>query len=759
LDDVSGSCATQEQIYANVCDCRTSVNNGCTCPGDEDTSKDGCCDAGGMCGGDDGVCATFNNDQCDDFDNCAYCFGQSFCGACDIGYYKASGHPWGTCTALPDGWDLDLCEESTLYNDQCDCGCGGVDPECANLKAITCDGDSVFCDADGACAECSVDGCAYCANGDSSDTCLECMDGYDLNDDATCDKCDIDGCSSCAEGVAVNPDTGLVEATTVCKSCMDGYYGSVVDSTCTACDDENCQECNADGCNKCNDGFSLDAETGTCNSCSDNCLQCGANQCNRCESGYDIVDGNCQESDVCGDNCVTCQRGGMCKICETGYYVGAGTNGKCVACMDNCASCRDADSCQECEDGYDFDINEGMCLAAGECLADICDCREDSDAADNSGCTCLEDESTAKKGCCNSDCGLCADLCADYTGEPCSDFDNCDYCFGQTYCMACSEGYYQAEYHGDCIALPDGWDLDTCGIEMLNNNQCDCGCGGYDTDCDEWPADGCDDGEYCSTDGTCEECTLTGCAHCSNGDGHLDGTCLECTDGHYMDDDGNCNDCDLTGCAVCLLQAAADDASSDSYSCKQCSDGYYMNNQDTCSVCSITNCGVCNLDGDCEECADGYSLEDGACTSCPDNCLDCTGDSSSCKRCADNYEVLDDGSCGAEGLDCDDNCLVCGAQGVCKQCLNTYYRDDDGACQTCMDNCGSCNSGSSCTECETGYGWVDETSTCDAYSDALEYCETQIRDGALSEGAICECVGWECAEKAEDTTVGISLRR
>merc|ERR1711988_1768651 len=42
---------------------------------------------------------------------------------------------------------------------------------------------------------------------------------------------------------------------------------------------------------------------------------------------------------------------------------------------------------------------------------------------------------------------------------------------------------------------------------------------------------------------------------------------------------------------------------------------------------------------------------------------------------------------------------------------------------------GSCNSGSSCTECETGYGWVDETSTCDAYSDALEYCETQIETG------------------------------
>jgi len=325
--------------------------------------------------------------------------------------------------------------------------------------------------------------------------------------------------------------------------------------------------------------------------------------------------------------------------------------------------------------------------------------------------------------------------------------------------MECSEGYYQAEYHGDCIALPDGWDLELCPINMLNNNECDCGCGGYDTDCDEWPADTCDSGEYCSTEGTCAECDLAGCMHCSNGDGHLDGTCLECTAGHYQDDEGNCVDCDLTGCEVCLLQASAD-GTDDQYSCKQCADGYYMNNEDLCSLCAVTNCGVCSLDGSCEECEDGYSLSDaGACTSCPDNCLDCTGDASACKRCDDNYEVLDDGSCGATGEDCGNNCLVCGAQGVCKQCLNTYYRNDDGDCSSCLDNCGSCSTGTTCSECETGYGWVDETSSCDAYSDALEYCDDMIKQGVLDEDAVCECLGWECAEKAEDTTVSLQLRR
>mmetsp|Transcript_53134 Transcript_53134/g.78855 ORF Transcript_53134/g.78855 Transcript_53134/m.78855 type:complete len:1040 (+) Transcript_53134:84-3203(+) len=761
LDDISGSCATQDEVYANVCDCRTTTNNGCTCPGDEATSKDGCCDAGGLCGGTDGVCANYNQNVCTDFDNCAYCFGQSFCGACEIGYYHAEGHQWADCVALPSGWDTDVCDVSLLYNNQCECGCGGADPECVEHEVDNCDGDSVYCDADGACAECLLDGCSFCGNGDDYDTCLICADGYDLNEeDGTCVACEIEGCSSCQSGVIFNTDTQEVEDTIICSDCMDGYYDNIAEGSCTACDAENCQECSETECNKCLDGFSLDSDTGECNSCGSNCLQCSATQCNRCETGYDIVDGACVDStDECGNNCVTCQRGGQCKICDDGYYVGAGTNGKCVSCIDNCDSCRDGESCSTCSDGYSYDIDTFECLTAGNCLADICDCRDDSDAADNNGCTCLESEDTAKLGCCNADCGLCSDLCATYNDEPCTDFDNCEYCFEQTYCMECKTGYYQPDYQGECVALPDGWDTDLCSVNMLENNECDCGCGGYDPECEEYAADGCDTGEFCSTDGTCETCVLTGCAHCANGDGHEDGTCLECTPGHYQDDDGNCIDCDLDGCSTCLLQAASDDASEDTYSCKECADGYYMNNQDTCSVCSVTECAVCDLSGDCEECNDGFSLFDGACTSCPDNCLDCTGDSTTCKRCDDAYEVLDDGSCGEVDNDCGDNCLVCGAQGVCKSCMNTYFRDTDNVCEACMDNCASCSGASTCNECLSGFGYVDASTSCEAYSDPLEYCATQIRNGVLSEGDECECVAWECAVMEEDTTPSLALRR
>ena len=751
-DDISGSCATQDQVAANVCDCRTTANNGCTCPGDEAESKNGCCDAGGICDPNDpeGVCSLYNNDVCTDFENCAYCFGQSFCGHCDIGYYKSEGRPWGDCIALPAGWDTSLCSTDLLYNDQCECGCGGVDPECVEHKVDNCEGDAVYCDADGACAVCEIEGCAYCANGDDgASVCLECADGYDLNDGDTCDICDIDGCASCQSGMVFNAETGSVDETTICRTCMDGYYSSVADGSCIACGADNCEQCSPDGCNKCLDGFSLDDSTGTCNSCGANCLQCGALQCNRCKVGYEVLNGACAATGQdCGNNCATCQRGGQCKICEPGYYVGAGTNGKCVACIDNCATCRDGESCTSCEEGYNYDINEFACMVSGDCLADICDCRSDT----NNGCTCLENEGTAKLGCCNSDCGVCSDLCATYNNEPCTDFDNCEYCFEQTYCMECSEGYYQPDYHGDCVALPDGWDLELCGLSMLNNKQCDCECGGYDAECDEYPADGCDDGEYCASDATCTACTacsLAGCAHCSNGEGHVEGTCLECTDGHYQDDSGSCNDCNLDGCATCL-------AAGDEFTCKECTDGYYMNSNDLCAACTITECAVCNLEGACEECNDGFSLSSGECTGCPQNCLDCTGDVDSCKRCADGYEVLTDGSCGQLENDCGDNCLVCGAQGICKQCLNSYYRNSNSVCTSCMDNCGACNSGTTCNDCEVGYGWEDSSSTCAAYTDPLEYCAAQIRDGVLSAGAECECTNWECAEKSETP---VRLRR
>lgn len=787
LDDVSGSCATDEQIVANVCDCRTTTNDGCTCPGDENDAKDGCCDAGGLCGGDGGVCSLYNNDVCSDFDNCAYCFGQSFCGSCDVGYYKTNGHPWGACIPLPTGWDLDACDESLLYDDQCDCGCGGVDPECVEHQVINCDttDGGVYCDADATCAACPLDGCLYCENGESPTECHECMDGYDLNVNNTCVKCEVDGCSACSTGTVLVDNEPTT--TVVCKTCMDGYYGDIASGTCTACDAENCEQCSATECNKCMDGFSLDSASGTCNTCSDNCLQCGASQCNRCESGFQIVSGACVADGDCGSNCATCQRGSQCKICEAGYYVGAGTNGKCVSCMDNCDSCRDADSCSVCADGYSFDINEGSCLVPGQCLADICDCRSDSEYAINNGCTCLEDESSAKFGCCNSDCGVCADHCADYTGEPCTDFDNCEYCFGQDYCMECADGYFQQEYHGDCIALPDGWDTDLCPVTVLNNNECDCDCGGYDPDCDEEPADGCDDYQYCSVDGVCSDCNVAGCLHCANGLEHEtnEGECLECTDGHYIDDDGVCNDCNLDGCAVCLMAGDADTGSETNptdppvdggddgvteppaatlatlnigeFTCKQCSDGYYMNHNDLCSECTITNCDVCSIDGDCEECANGYSLSDGTCTGCIDNCIDCTGDLDSCKRCADNYEVLEDGTCGEVDNDCGDNCYVCGAQGVCKQCMNTFYKDSDSTCVACMDNCGSCTSDSSCSECTSGYGY--NNGACEAFSDALEYCDEQIKNNVFSDGTQCVCDGWECSAIEATTEVLARFRQ
>lgn len=756
-DDYSGSCATQDQIYANVCDCRTTVNNGCTCPGDETTSKDGCCDMGGMCDANDpdGVCATYNQDVCTEFENCAYCFGQSYCGSCDIGYYKSEGRAFGDCLPLPTGWDLDLCAVETLYNDECDCSCGGVDPECAAHTVSNCDdtGDQVYCDASGECAVCTLEGCAFCANGDAgSSECQECLDGYDLNEtSATCVACEVEGCSSCQAGLPFNADNQTsTDEVVVCKVCMDGYYGSI-DGSCTACTAENCEQCNEDTCNKCMDGYVLDDTEGTCSNCGDHCLQCGASSCNRCESGYEVVNGVCGKSNEdCGNNCDTCQRGGQCKVCDTGYWVGAGTNGKCASCIENCQTCRDGESCTTCDDSYSFQIDIGECVPQGNCLADVCDCRE----SENNGCTCIEDETSAKFQCCNADCGLCSDHCADYDDQPCTDFDNCAYCFGQDFCMECKDGFYQAVVDGDCLALPVGWDLDLCDVNTLKNNQCDCECGGYDPECDDEPAEGCPSGDYCDSTGACAECTTAGCMHCSNGDANSDGTCLECTDGHYMTDDGECMDCSLEGCAVCLVAEGVNTT----FSCKQCADGYYSTFEDLCAVCDISDCATCEIDGTCGECEDGFALIDGACVACGDNCLDCTGDTSSCKRCADGYEVVTDGSCGQVDNDCGNNCFACGAQGICKTCMNTYYKNTDSECVACMDNCGSCSNADTCNECESGYGYTD-AGGCEAYSDAAEYCANKIRDGEFSEGTECVCLGWECAAKVDTTEAPLALRR
>ena len=752
LDEVSGSCATQAQIYANVCDCRTTVNGGCTCAGDEATAKDKCCDQGSYCGAaKGGVCATYSA-GCTAFENCAYCFGQSFCGSCDVGYYKQEGRAFGDCIALPVGWDLTACAVATLYDTQCTCGCGGVDPECVEHTVENCAGDQVYCDASGECANCLIEGCAFCANGaDGASECSVCMDGYDLNDGKTCTKCDIDGCASCMTSFFYNADTDTAEETTFCRTCLSGYAENIISGTCSRCTIENCEMCNGGTCNNCLDGFSLQTD-GTCKSCGANCLQCGQTQCNRCASGYEIKDGACGLAGAdCGTNCAVCQRGGQCKICSAGFYVGAGTNGKCVACIANCGSCRDGQSCTTCKDGYAYDIDEFQCLGAGDCLADVCDCRSST----NNGCTCLEDESKAKLGCCNDDCGKCSDHCVDYKNEPCTAFANCEYCYGQTYCMECKTGFYQPEYHGDCVALPSGWDIDTCPLSYLNNNQCDCGCGGYDAECDDYAADGCASGQYCSTAGTCTTCSLAGCAHCSNGEGHVDGSCLECTDGHYQDSSGQCLNCELTGCKECLAAPGNNDDTE--FSCKECTSDYFMTNTGTCSKCTVTNCATCDPSGGCEECADGYSVSTtGSCNACPSHCLDCQGDTSTCKRCADNYEVGTTGTCGLTGNDCGNNCNVCGAQGICKLCLPGYYKSTSGVCTACIANCASCTNAASCNSCMEGHGYVSVTKSCDPYTDPVEYCSAEIAAGRLSLGSVCNCSGWQCAEASSRT---LRLRR
>ena len=334
-------------------------------------------------------------------------------------------------------WNCALANYGAM--DGCHCGCGIVDPDCADATAASCD----VCGLDeygrfyGSCAKGECPGNVDPTN---NAICLPPVCGNDLVDtDEDCDDGNLmpkDGCDPSCHFEPPPPGWDCHDLTWNDASCWCGC--GLVDPGCASPAVTSCTNC------------PLGCAEGTCSSIepADNktCIGCGDGIV---DPGEDCDDAN----DAPGDGCLAnCKRSAPYHwTCSPHYYDASdGCDCGCGAIDPDCADATAA-SCAYCTD-------PGSCVA-GLCPGNIA-------AADNATCT----------GCGNGvlDAG---EQCDDSNTLP---YDGCSpNCFVELYPppeWSCLPSYYNAA---------DG---------------CDCGCGAVDPDCTDATASSC---AFCQVPGSC----------------------------------------------------------------------------------------------------------------------------------------------------------------------------------------------------------------------------------------------------------------
>lgn len=497
---------------------------------------------------------------------CSECTDDDICTVCNDGFRLYDGISSPDCEACVKG-----CKRCDDAKDKC--------TECLEKFYVSSrEGNYVNCSS-------CPSNCRSCRKESTGSlTCLDCIDGYYLENGrcikcnspcATCSSASI--CTSCIAGhlfdgikscdSLCHPDCFTCERTqTTCTSCHDGFY--LVNNSCIKCTLEGCKKCiigeHQSTCRECADGYYKDVyydscypcnkACGTCDEMSNkNCLTCAVGYYTQSVSGTHLTCSPCTEA---GANCLECHKdcdgstGENCQLvctrCIEGYSF---VDNQCIKCHESCKTCDGPteNDCVTCTDKY-FLNSDGKCTKCSEAC-------ENCEGNDNK-CTSCKSHYYVKNG----ECVECDSSCLD--------------CYGSsTNCTSCPENKFY--YEGKCY---DACNETGPGMGQNMNKECvKCNiynCLAYDFLCQ---CQKCDKGYFIYTDPIteieiCLSCGVDNCLNCS---GPGNDECLICQDGFYM------NTNSLNGYVSCL----------------PCTD----------------NCLQCTSNNVCTECQKGYQIVDGKC--------------------------------------------------------------------------------------------------------------------------------------------------
>ena len=709
---------------------------------------------------------------------CSACSSSTLCSACISGYYL-SGTQCLSC------------------NPSCLSCSGGLSNNCLSCNSpnylyqatcvASCPSGS-FQDTATTCMSCNT-GCSLCS---SSTICSSCLTGFYLSG-SQCLSCNP-SCFSCSGGLANNcfscNNPNLLYQTTCVASCPSGSFQDT-GATCMSCN-TGCSLCSSSTiCSSCLTGFYLSGSQ--CLSCNPSCLSCSggpANNCLSCNSPNLFYQTTCfstcpsgsfQDTSAtcmtCNAGCSVCSSSTVCSSCVIGFYLSGSQclscNPSCLTCngglANNCLSCNSPNlfyqttcfstcpsgsfkdtstTCMTCNTGCSTCSSSTVCsacvtsfyLTGNQCLSCNPSCLSCSGGLANN-CLSCNSPNLFYQTTCFSTCPSGSFQDTSTTCMTCN--TGCSVCSSSNICSACVTGFYLSG--SQC--LPCNPSCLTCNGGLANNClSCNPGNLLYQGSC----SISCPTGSYQNTIASCATCA-TGCSSCSTLT-----LCSACTAGYSLSAGYCISSCpsnsyyDLTKSACALCDPSCLTCSnSGANACNSCSAGLYLSSgscfascpQGTfpnsilniCSSCD-TSCSTCLGAGTnaCSTCGSGFFLSSNTCLSCNSLCLTCSGPlATDCLTCNLQYNTSCVSSCpiGAYSdltlkkcFPCDSTCYTCNGptSSDCTSCVpgnlnslnqcslscsNGFYLGSSlNACQPCNLICAKCFGGSSnqCLSCNQG---------------------------------------------------------
>lgn len=129
-------------------------------------------------------------------------------------------------------------------------------------------------------------------------------------------------------------------------------------------------------------------------------------------------------------------------------------------------------------------------------------------------------------------------------------------------------------------------------------------------------------------------------------------------------------------------------------------------------ITEIPNCIAYNTkdNSKCQECELGYTINEGACKECPEDCAICDSDGL-CRACYNGKKAKLDFNCKGELDDCkDENCEICGTL-TCHKCKLGFSLIGESDCVKGVNNCLLLEESDKCRDCDFGY-YVDNNYKC-----------------------------------------------
>lgn len=613
------------------------------------------------------------------------------CISCESGHLLYRGGCYPSKSALAQSicaTDNQIVVEGMLYCSLCN------DESEAPINGHCTDEHSSYCDAE-------------------SGQCINCVaDGYFLFNGGCYNANEHPGSAICAE---VRDGE--------CTEC--GSHYPVTDGVCTYCPVDHCLLCENESCTQCQQGYVLRSSGRCVKLCSEgnglqscaigHCTAFEGTLCTKCAYEEDVP-----VAGICTSGLTTCQKNSsqICISCEGehllysgGCYATTGSYGLQICSIENQITIGGKVYCRKCNQKKEAPLN-GECT---EAAADHCDVRDGA-------CTgCKTTGYFLFQGGCYTLASIPGNIiCAEVSG---------------TTCIKCRDGY--GIHEGECSPCTIAHCLD-CKSDVATCNACDPKYFFTGTACVAC------EGEHCAacrdnmcvdcTDKTeCNACAIPNCVLC---DPALT-ECLACQEAYEPDEDGFCTPLPASECPLSCLCADQDVPAL----CTSCKPGFIaagVVSGDTCLSCAleVEHCGLCSYipESDsivCEECLDGYRMDDGLCEPCGNGCKSCPHRANKCAECFAETPYFNPAL--TECLSACPPNSVAATNKKCS-CIHGYYSTLQG-CEKCDESCDTCSGGEidKCVTCRSGFflasgSWKGQCIPCDlsSFSDGsvigVEHC-------------------------------------